>query len=358
MTASSLQWDPTQDPHPQLTEVSKILILKPSSLGDIIHAIPVLRLLRARFPSAEIAWWVESSFVDLLEGDPDLTRVVPFDRQGFRRVRGLRSLGESLAWMRAQSFDWVIDLQGLARSGMVSWIANGKFTIGVEDLREGAPAFYDARVPRPSPLTHAVDWYLEVLRTLGVPVHSHFEWLPSRADAARSVREKWNPRGSRWICVQPGARWWNKRYPLEHFEESLRQIASQHADVSFAILGGRSDAALGEHLARLNPGRSLNLAGKTTLPEMIEWIRLSKAMITNDSGPMHAAAALGKPVVALFGPTDPRRTGPYLQQDQVLKSSLPCAPCMKPRCRQLRPMECLFEIHPTRVASRLAECLE
>ena len=119
------------------------------------------------------------------------------------------------------------------------------------------------------------------------------------------------------------------------------------------ILGGRGDEPLGQIISQAAPERCLNLAGQTSLPEMVEWLRLCALVVTNDTGPAHAAAALGKPTIALYGPTEPRRTGPYGQLARVLQHPLPCAPCMKSRCRWPRPMECLTAITPASVAGRV-----
>jgi heptosyltransferase-1 len=254
----------------------------------------------------------------------------------------------------------VIDLQGLARSGLIGWLANGGFNIGLDDAREGARGFYDLAVPRPGFHTHAVDWYLEVLRPLGVPVHWNFTWLPPRRQAEAAVKEKQGTVSARWIVLQPGARWANKRWPIEHFTELVRRLASDYADLRFAILGGRDDAVLGESIARADPERCLDLTGRALLPEMIEWIRHSELMVTNDTGPMHVAAAMGKPVVALFGPTEPRRIGPYWQIDRVIRlTSLPCSPCLKDTCAYQKPFECLRGLSPAvvhvEVRRRLSE---
>ena len=118
------------------------------------------------------------------------------------------------------------------------------------------------------------------------------------------------------------------------------------------------DAALGREIASADPARCLDLTGQTTLPEMIEWLRLSELVITNDTGPMHAAAALRKPVIALFGPTDPNLTGPYGQRGNVLQvSHLPCVPCMKSHCTYAEPLACLRAITPAQVCAEAARRL-
>jgi len=336
----------------------KILLLKPSSLGDVIQALPVLRLLKRHLPAAEIFWWIDSNLAPLLEGDPDLAGVVRFERRRWAAPRHWPEMLRSIRWMRAQKFDWVIDLQCLARSGAFAWLANGQFLIGLDEVREGARGFYDVAVRRASFHTHAVDWYLAVLPRLGVPVHKNFQWLPERPEVAAAVKRKWRTDGARWIALQPGARWPDKRWPAEHFAELARRLAADYSDARFAVLGVAGDKPLGEIISRSAPGRCLNLCGQTSLPEMVEWLRLCDLMITDDTGPMHAAAALGKPLVALFGPTEPRRTGPYGHLESALRIDLPCSPCMKAHCVYEKPNECLKAISPAMVFERVQKQLQ
>jgi heptosyltransferase I len=351
----------------------KILILKPSSLGDVVQALPVLRLLKRHLPQSEIYWWVASSFAPLLEGDPDLAGVIRFERRRWAAPQHWPELWQSIRWMRRQGFDWVIDLQSLARSGAFAWLANGKLTIGLDEPREGARGFYDLIVRRPSFHTHAVDWYLGVLPLLGLPGAERrgpalgegtdiaqswsstlrgedFAWLPERPEIASSIRQKWPVETSRWIIVQPGARWHNKRWPAEHFADLVARLTAGQPDFRFAILGTEQDRPLAQLIQHGDAERCLDLTGRTSLPEMVEWIRISELMVTNDTGPMHVAAALNKPVVGLFGPTEPRRTGPYGQLEHVLQLDLPCVPCLSQRCTYSKPMECLRAISPEAVA--------
>jgi heptosyltransferase I len=355
----------------------KILILKPSSLGDVIQALPVLRLLKLHFPASEIFWWIDSALAPLLAGDPDLAGVVRFERQRWGKIQNWPEMFRSIHSLRAQHFDLVIDLQCLARSGAFAWLANGKFLIGLDEAREGARGFYDVAVPRKNFHTHAVDWYLAVLPQLGVPVHKNFNWLPERPGISVEVKRKWfgekfifhsqsSILNSRWIILQPGARWSNKRWPVEYFSQLVSLLAKKNPAARFAILGSAEDRPLGEIILQASgTGVSsgshaqdahatiLNLCGEISLPEMVEWIRLGDLMITNDTGPMHAAAALGKPLVALFGPTEPRRTGPYGQLENVLRIELPCSPCLKSFCTWKNPNECLNAISPAMVFERV-----
>ena len=331
----------------------KILILKPSSLGDVVQALPVLRLIKLRYPGSEIYWWLDSGLLPLLEKDPDLTGLIPFHRRGWASPRNWGELIRSVFELRRRHFDWVIDLQGLARTGIIAWLANGDLLAGVDEPREGARGFYDLIVRRPSPQTHAVDWYLEFLPVLGVPAHRDFTWIPARPEIRATLGEKWNPDSARWIVLSPGARWLNKRWAIQNFCNLAARLAVDLPGHRFAVLGSKSERHLGDRILSAIGDRCLNLAGETSLPEMVEWIRLSDLMISNDTGPMHVATAIGKPTVAIFGPTDPRRTGPYGQLDGVVRWNLPCAPCLQDHCDYEKPTECLQGISTEQVRRKV-----
>jgi len=330
----------------------KILILKPSSLGDVVQALPVLRLLKRHLAASEIYWWIDSNLAPLLEADPDLAGVIRFERRRWASPLRWPEVWQSVRQLRQHAFDVVIDLQCLARSGIFAWLANGGLLIGLDEPREGARGFYDIAVPRASFHTHAVDWYLDVLKVLQVPLTWDFTWLPVRLEIAAGIRRKWPAETHRWIVLQPGARWSNKRWPVSHFAAMLRTLSVAHPDYRFAILGSESDRELGAALSGPDFPANLDLTGRLSLPEMVEWIRLSDLMISNDTGPMHVAAALHIPLVAIFGPTEPRRTGPYHHLDSALQTRLPCVPCLSSRCHNPNPLQCLVEITPERVLAR------
>ena len=336
----------------------KILILKPSSLGDVVHALPVLRLLKQHYRDAEIYWWIERRNAPLLEGDPDLAGLVHFDRERWAAPWHWGDIWKCVRELRGHRFDLVIDLQALARSSAVGWLGAGSFFIGLHDWRELAPGYYDVSVPRPTPQTHAVDWYLETLRVLGVPVHFNFEWMPKRENVAREMEARWGLNGKPMVALLPGARWDNKRWPSGHFRELVLRLRSRHPALRFAILGAGSDAAAAAEIASAAPDQCLDLTARTSLLQTVEVLRACQAVVTNDTGPMHMAAALRKPIVALFGPTNPRRTGPYGQIDRVLqRQDLPCVPCMKATCSYHDPIACLKGLAPQSVADEVARHL-
>ena len=302
------------------------------------------RLLRLHYPGALIDWWLSDSLLGLLHEDPDINQVIPFTRRGWARPSSIKAGFKAICKIRATQYDLVLDLQSLLRSGIVAWLSKGGLCIGLQDPREGAPLFHDISVPRPSTSTHAVDWYLEVLRLLSVPIDRPFEWLPERIQmvptelqqALAGSREK-----QAWIALQPGARWSNKRWPLENFRALAIRLTSQFPCVRLVVFGSTDERPWGEKILYGLPATHLNLAGQTSLGTAIEWMRHCHLLITNDTGPMHIAAALKTPVIALFGPTDPNRTGPYGQLNNVLRTDIHCAPCLQSRCHRKPEIECL-----------------
>jgi len=271
----------------------------------------------------------------------------------------------------------VFDLQGLSRSAFFSWLANGKTTVGLdndrEGNREGAQIFYDVLAQPSPPGTPAAARYLNALMVLPLEVSWDFEWLPETPAAAAKVLEEMrkitdsrdtehlhDAKGceTKWIMLLPGARWPNKRWPADYFAETVNRLSGAYPDFQFAILGTADDAPLADSICRANPGRCLDLTGKTSLPDMIEWLRHADLVISNDTGPLHVAAALKRPVLAIYGPSDPLYTGPHNQSAGVLQAKdLPCVPCMKQTCAYHEPLACLHAITPEQVCARALSIL-
>ena len=326
----------------------KVLILKPSSLGDVVHALPVLRVLKQAHPGARVHWWIEEHLAPLLEGDSELEAIHLFKRRDWRTPGGVLR-GLETAWrLRRERFDWVVDLQGLARSAWFGWLTRGAMTAGVDSGREGARGLYDVAVRRPSENTHAVDWNLAVLKAMRVEARGDFEWIQKRTGET-VVPES----DGRWVVFCPGARWPNKRWPVEHFAKLGADLLAGDDSLQVAVLGDGEDAEAGEIIAKSARGRCKNLAGKTTIPEMVDWLRCAQVVVANDSGPLHVAVALERPVVALYGPTHAGRTGPYHREEDVMRAELPCAPCMMAGCAHEVERECLRVITPAAVAAQV-----
>ncbi|MBI2876893.1 MAG: lipopolysaccharide heptosyltransferase II [Candidatus Tectomicrobia bacterium] len=325
---------------------SRILIIKPSALGDVIHALPLLKLLRGHYPQAQIAWLVNRELQGLLEGHPDLDRIFPFERRVWgergRLSRTLREFAALIRQLRQARFDLALDVQGLLRSGLIGYLSGAPHRLGFANAREGSPLFYTQKAAVPPGEVHAVERYLCLLSALGIatgaegdregPLSLDFTFPLGEADRlyARGLLEG-RRAGSSLILMSPGARWESKRWPPEHFAW-LADLLSERERATVALIGSPAETPLAESIRAQMKTAPLLLTGRTSLKQLAALMEAADLLVTNDSGPMHLAAALGTPVLALFGPTSPRRTGPYGVGHRVLQKTLPCIPCFKRQC--------------------------
>jgi len=307
----------------------RILLIKPSSLGDVTHALPILHLLRKKYPNAKISWLVAPYCSGLLEGHPDLDEVILFDRRRFGTAWKNPAAGLDLIRfkrdLRRRQFDWVIDLQGLFRSGWLAWFTRAPVRIGFANARELAPLFYTHRIPIATMEQHAVDRYLRIAHAAGCD-DEPIEFKFAVSDSDRSAVNEMLGDDSPFAVLLPGANWETKRWPVENFQALVEPIEKRFG-LRCVIAGGPDTIEMANKIPSAQ-----NLAGKTNLPQLVALLERASLVIANDSGPMHIAAALGKPLVTLFGPTNPIRTGPYNRPDSVVRLDIPCSPCYSRKC--------------------------
>ncbi|GIW76440.1 MAG: lipopolysaccharide heptosyltransferase I [Phycisphaerae bacterium] len=272
-------------------EPQNILIVKPSALGDIVHTLPVLHLLKRRFSSARISWMVVPAFSDLLEGHKDLDQILLFERRRFgklwRNMDAVQGLFSFTSELRRQQFDLVIDLQGLFRSGWITWQTRAPVRVGFSYAREGARLFYTHTVPTDTHEKHAVDRYLDICESLGAgrsPVVIDFDIPETVRTSVRSVLGS----SDDYAVLLPGTNWATKRWPTEYFEALIEPLRKRY--------GLRCVIAGGKDVKDMNSSWSgaLNLSGKTRLKELVALLEGSRLVIANDSGPMHIAQCLGQ----------------------------------------------------------------
>jgi heptosyltransferase I len=301
--------------------MKRILVIKLSSLGDIAHALPAVRALKAR-TGADIDWVVQPEYAALLACCPDAGRLIEFPRRNF-----LRRLGPFLRELRRERYEAIVDLQGLMKSAVVARLARGNRRVGPAWAREGAPWFYDAQPPKaPGPRGHAVDEAMAVVDLVapgegGAPVP---EVLISESEP--------DGRPGPHVAFAPFSRWETKNWPLDKFAELGRRLVAEMG-CQIRIVGGPGDQAQGELLAVQIGEGARNLCGQTDLRGLCALLKSMDLLVTVDSGPMHWADAMGVPLVAIFGATDPARTGPYRQLAHVVaKDGLECRPCHSRTC--------------------------
>ena len=337
-------------------DARRIALIKPSALGDIVHSLPVLSALRVRFPAAHITWVVNSAYESLLTGHPDLTDTLPFDRGALKGVR--RSLATAYAFLtalRRRRFDLVIDMQGLLRSGVMARLSGAARRVGFANAREGSRYAYTDRIPSPAQhAAHAVDRMWCVAEAFGVghlPKVFRVPLQPAEVDAARHELAAL-PRPL--VAVAVGAKWLTKRWPAEHFAELLNR-AHAHSGGTAVFIGANDDTPLSQQVIANLRGPSLDLTGRTSLPRLSAVLSLADVMLGNDTGPLHLAAALGRPCVAPYTCTKVALHGPYSQTANCVETSVACGGSYLKKCGN---MICMPELTPDRLWPQLSKALD
>jgi len=374
--------------HYPIKNPEKILIVKPSSLGDIVHSLPFLHAMKTCIPAASIDWVVAGGFEELLEGHPMIQRLWIINKDAWKKIglvkNTITEIKKLFKELKKEEYDLVIDLQGLLRSGIITKATGAPLRIGFKEAREGSRLFYTHKVEGGKDI-HAVDRYLKIASFLGCDISQiSFPFPDLTADCINmssqlsftQAKRVWNPsesplaKGEKGGCLQerfrtsrndrlttesgfingnspssfilhpssidfredyavtvPGARWKTKRWSPENFGKLASLLP-----LKTVVVGGKGDRDISDEIVSLSEGKALSLAGETSLKQLVEIIKGAKFVVSNDSGPMHIAAALGIPVFAIFGPTDPKRTGPYGHGHTIIMPKLLCSPCFKRTC--------------------------
>ena len=306
----------------------RILVVRLGSMGDVVHALPAVARLKSRLPRAELSWLIDPRWAPLLKGNPFVDRVIeaplqrwrrrPLQRETWRQFRALRKL------LRQGRFDLAVDFQGLIKSALVTYLSRAERVFGFDKsaLREPlAAAFYSDRVGAAA--AHVVDRNLDLASaaasalglepTLPAPVHDNevdFSLPPGSA-------ERDLPEGD-FVLASPMAGWRSKQWPLDYFAE-LAAILHRKTGMLLLVDCAPADRPEVERVLTMAPARSCRIHS-SSIEGLIAATRRARAVIGLDSGPLHLAAALQVPGVALFGPTDPARNGPYGPSLRVVRS--------------------------------------
>ncbi len=318
-----------------------ILIVRLSSLGDLIHTLPAVAAVRRRFPDARIDWLVEARHRDILLGNPDVSGLIEVDTLGWRRkLLSPRTWGEiraALAKLRERRYDFVLDLQGTLKSAVSAFLARSDRRIGfaASHLKERAAAFlYTERVSTNGGRPHVIDRHLGLLRALDIAAEGRsFSSFPiGRSDAAEAAAERELKRlgFSDFAVLNPGGSWETKRWSPSKFGLLAIEIEREWKLPSLVVFGP-GEEELARSVVEASKG-SARLAPQTSVPELVPYIRKARLFVSGDTGPLHLASACGAPAVGIFGPTDPARNGPFGDGDETVWKKVPCSPCYKTRC--------------------------
>jgi heptosyltransferase-1 len=333
----------------------RIALIKPSALGDIVHALPVLSALRHRFPQSHITWIVNRAYEPLLKNHPDLDATLAFDRGALKKgvVSTAMTAVRFAQSLRGANFDLAIDLQGLFRSGLMTFATGAARRVGLSTAREGASHFYTDVISTPGlKEAHAVDRCWRVAEEFGSGDEAKQFRIPVDPDAHSWVQSQFGKLDQPYMVVAPGARWLTKRWPPEHFAE-LARIAHDRIGGTAIFIGTIDETPLAEEVIELAGVPSLNLCGQTSLPKLVAVLAAADAVVANDSGPLHIAAALGRPVVAPYTCTEIRLHGPFGCRGAVATM----VSCHGSYIRNCDHLSCMSELTPSRLLGSLHEAL-
>jgi lipopolysaccharide heptosyltransferase I len=376
-------------PDLRAAKFSRILLIKPSALGDVVHTIPALVKLRACYPEARIDWMLTPENAELVRCHPALSSVVIFARRELARTgrswKATAAFFRLVRTLRSAHYDLAIDLHGQLRSGFFALATGAGVRIGFDrpvrersaavpkhalqnatrrgwaGAREGSWLAYTHRIPIPTLDVHAVDRYLWLGAMLGLDdARPDFTMhLPSESEKniERLLAEhRASTPDESFALLVPGTIWETKHWTPEGFAGAARGLMRDGFCVLLA--GTPRDRERCEKIAMLAPG-TINLCGKTSSPaELAALIQRASICLTNDSGAMHLAAALGRPVISVFGPTNPARVGPYNSPDSVVRLELSCSPCNFRRLSQC-PFDhaCMRDLSAETVLDRIRKIL-
>jgi heptosyltransferase-1 len=318
-----------------------ILIVKLGALGDVINTLPLAISLKQTF-QARIHWLVAPLSYPIIAAHDHVDHAILFNPG-----KGRSSIRRIWTDLRSQQFDIILDLQRIFKSGLLCCIARGSRRIGFDKQRckEMTWLLPFERIPSAGPQSHMVHQYLEFATHLGVSGMA-VEWR------IRATEPSIPELPHAFIVLNIGATKRSNRWSSDGFAALARAVYAQH-HMPCVLTGGREDLPMAETIKATAKEAVIDWVGRTTLPELISILSAAKAVVTCDTGPMHLAVAIGKKVVALFGPSDHRRTGPF--QGKVIRGKVDCAPCNRKKCEN---PECMTVIRPEDVLRVLSADLQ
>ena len=362
----------------------RILLVKPSALGDVVHTIPLLPKLRLRFPRAQIDWFITPENAELVRHHPALSGVVLFDRKELagigRSWNATTELVRLLGRLRRTRYDLVIDLHGQMRSALVTLATGAPVRIGFDrpvrrsqtqsehhelrnvpqrgwaGAREGSWMAYSHRIPIPTLDIHAIDrmlWLTPILGLDGAPADSRI-YLSAETEM-NTDRLLEQHLLQQFGALVPGTIWETKHWDPERFAEVGLWLKQR--GFSVVLLGTRRDQTRCQTIAKMCPG-AIDFSGQTNPAQLAAILKRAAICVTNDSGSMHLAVALERPVVSVFGPTNPVQIGPYGRPEAVVRVAVPCSPC---NFRQLSQCPhshaCMRQVSATMMIERVESAL-
>lgn len=327
--------------------IKKILIIKPSALGDIVHSLPFLAAVKKKFPHAKVDWVVAHGLHHFLEGHPMIDRLWVIKKDQWKNPGYLnhtvKELNELRKDLKASKYDVSIDLSGLFRSAVITWFSKARIKLGFKESDEGSPFFYTHKI-HGSMNMHAIDRYLEIAKFMGCRIDKieyPFAFYNPEPSILRELPDK-------YIVMAPSAGKPANRWPAQNFGRLAAELK-----LPTIVIASAAEKDIATQVVAHSRGNAVSFAGRTGLKDLVALIAKAAFFISNDTGPMHIAAALNIPVFAIFGPANPVRTGPYGTIHTIIQKKLDCAPCYaKQPCSHFR---CMNELSVEDVFKKISQ---
>jgi lipopolysaccharide heptosyltransferase I len=302
-------------------QIKKILMIKPSALGDIIQALPAVCALAESFPDAQIDWFVRPEYAALIESHPCIHNIIVFDRRKLGKwwcsPSAFAELVRLIVRLKKAKYDIVFDFQGRFRSAIFAWFSGCKNRIGMAGTQEVTGIFYTQKIKQSS--VHLVDYFMDMACLAGAKRGKIEFGLKPNMQACNEVRKiliSGNANADNYAVFVPGATVEAKRWPVGNFAALAGKVYEKyHCDI--VACGIESEKEVTEKLKKVSSAAIINLAGKTNIQQLMALLAGAKIIVGNDTGPAHIAAALGVPMVLIFGFTNPLRVGPYGRKQAV-----------------------------------------
>ena len=314
-----------------MTNVDRILIVRLGSLGDIVHTLPLAAALRRGFPSARIDWVVDERHHEFLDLVSVINRCIVWRT---RSVSAWRSIGGVITELRREHYDVVLDSQGLLKSAALARMAGGRRVIGLPrtHLREPAARFFYDEQCSPSTRCQVVELNLSLASFLGVE-RGPWEFPLEVRDTitCTDVHRQLDVGTGQYAVLNPGAAWPNKRWPPERFGSIARRLRMKHG-LPVAVIWGPGEESLAESVAAASDGAAI-VTRSTSLTDLVAVLKSATLLVSGDTGPLHIAAALGTPIVGIYGPTNPDRNGPWAAADHTVSQFVECRCQHRRSCR-------------------------
>ena len=321
------------DNNTPLSNIDKILVIRVDGIGDLLNSTPAISLLRENYPSAEITVLTRPLNAPVLIGNPDVDRILVFDRDG--KHRGLLTQFQFYSELRREQFQLVVAMQTAMWSHLIAVLSGAPYRLGRYQKRFKSTLTHAWRGKYPKGETHEVDRNLELIRLICNGEGKRkliFHLLPDEIAAEKARITSWGIGGeSSLIGIHPGGSSFDKRWPEKQYAELADRLA-HHYNATILLLRGPGEEALTDNIQKAMQSAAI-IHAPETIRELAALLSCCDLVICNDSGPMHLAAALDVPTIAIFGPTDHVAWHPLSENASIVRRDMPCWPCSAHKCK-------------------------